>query len=288
MSTEEMAHPIEEALARVLLVQARPESQQRSRDRILLAARERRVPRRRGVRRGLLVLAATLMLSGSAFAAALPMAAGSLPGDLLYPVKLAGESLRLTFARGAEADVRLHLEFSQTRIDEMGRALESGRPDALTDLSGRYSSHIDDAFDLARNERDLLALIHDALERHGSVLASLLADAPPEARDALTTSIEASGRADAAVTSAMDRAEGSESEPGGGAAGGEGGSPAPPPSAAPTSEAPQPGTAPTEAPPDDSVPAPTSAPTGEPSSTPSTAPTSVPSAQPTATPSSQP
>lgn len=268
-------YPVEEALVRFFRVAAPEEAKERTRDRLLLAAQHRPPPTRRTAKRIVLVLAATLMLSGGAFAAALPVAAGSLPGDALYRVKLAGESLRLTFARGAEADVRLHLEFAQTRLDEMARAVEAERSEALAELARRYIAHVRSAFGLAGDDEELLALVQGALQRHEPVLEALLAEAPASAKDALQRSIDASTKAEGAVADALERR-------GDGPAGSGGATPATSapttvPSGSPTGT---PDARPTEAP----VPTQTPTSSAQPTSTPSGPPSPPPSGQPTSTP----
>lgn len=61
------------------------------------------------------------------------VAAGSLPGDFLYPAKRVAEDARLTLTWGAAARARLHLERAQARLTELERLLhDEGRYDADT------------------------------------------------------------------------------------------------------------------------------------------------------------
>jgi hypothetical protein len=53
-------------------------------------------------------------------------ASDSLPGDVLYPVKLAGEDLRLSLASNPEAQVGLALQFSDERITEIEAMVKRG------------------------------------------------------------------------------------------------------------------------------------------------------------------
>jgi len=55
-------------------------------------------------------------------------ASDSLPGDLLYPVKLAGEDLRLSMASAPESQVQLALQFADERIAELEGLLERELP----------------------------------------------------------------------------------------------------------------------------------------------------------------
>jgi len=53
-------------------------------------------------------------------------ASDSLPGDVLYPVKLAGEDLRLSFASRPESQVELALQFADERVAEVEALAERG------------------------------------------------------------------------------------------------------------------------------------------------------------------
>jgi hypothetical protein len=53
-------------------------------------------------------------------------ASDSLPGDVLYPVKLAGEDLRLSLASTPESQVELALQFADERVAELEALVERG------------------------------------------------------------------------------------------------------------------------------------------------------------------
>jgi hypothetical protein len=52
------------------------------------------------------------------------LAAGSLPGDFLYPVKLVTERAKFLLTRDAEGKAELRIEFSDERLDELIRTAE--------------------------------------------------------------------------------------------------------------------------------------------------------------------
>jgi hypothetical protein len=66
---------------------------------------------------------------------AITLAAGSLPGDWLYPVKLAGEEVRLALLSGQAARAEYHLLRAQTRAEEVRRLVREGRPVDETTLT---------------------------------------------------------------------------------------------------------------------------------------------------------
>lgn len=78
-------------------------------------SRSARAPR---IRRRLSRLVATVVVAASAVG----LVAGSaqaLPGDVLYPLKRAGESIELAVARGPAAEGRVNLEHAETRLTEL-------------------------------------------------------------------------------------------------------------------------------------------------------------------------
>jgi hypothetical protein len=81
-----------------------------------------------------------MMSIGVAYASA-----ESLPGDSLYPVKLAGERLRLALAPGDVAEARLHLRLAGERLRESARLSEMGREDKVEMLMGSYVEEVEAA-----------------------------------------------------------------------------------------------------------------------------------------------
>lgn len=72
------------------------------------------------------VLVATILVVGLVFGAG-QAAADSLPGELLYPLKLAGEATRLKLTTGLEAKTELAVDLAERRLDEIVAMLEEGR-----------------------------------------------------------------------------------------------------------------------------------------------------------------
>jgi hypothetical protein len=59
---------------------------------------------------------------------ALSLSANSLPGDWLYPVKLASEEARLSLTVSQSARAEYHLQRAQNRAEELQRLVRAGRP----------------------------------------------------------------------------------------------------------------------------------------------------------------
>jgi len=75
-------------------------------------------------------------------------AADSLPGEMLYPVKLAGEDLRVSLASTPEDEVSLALQFSDERTTEIQALVEQGLPVPDT-VVARMERHIVQAMNQA-------------------------------------------------------------------------------------------------------------------------------------------
>jgi len=103
-----------------------------------------------------IVIVLSLMAGGTAYASQ-----GSLPGDLLYPVKIGTEDARLLIAGDSADKVNLNLQFAQTRLEEMDK-LASSDEEKTGIAVNRYRDNLDAA-------RAHLRSISDA-----SVLSNLL------------------------------------------------------------------------------------------------------------------
>lgn len=91
--------------------------------------------------RGLAILAVIAGLVGSATVAS----ADSLPDDLLYSVKLAGEQLRLAIAVSPEDHASVELSIAEHRLDEAERLATAGREDDTIIATAAYGSALADA-----------------------------------------------------------------------------------------------------------------------------------------------
>jgi hypothetical protein len=109
----------------------------------------------------------------------------ALPGDALYPVKLALEKVELLVTLDPQAQLRLHVEFSQLRLAEMQRLLALGRYADLSIATANYRNHVSQALVLARTLAaqspalgvELAAALR-AQALHLGVLAGLAPQAP--------------------------------------------------------------------------------------------------------------
>jgi len=76
-------------------------------------------------------------------------ASNSLPGDFLYPVKMATERVRLAFSFSDEGTADLHARFAEERAEEMARLVETNRAEKLQEVMKRLQDHLEQVESLA-------------------------------------------------------------------------------------------------------------------------------------------
>lgn len=134
-----------------------------------------------------IVLALSAAAGGTAYASQ-----GSLPGDTLYPVKLATEQVRMALPGDDAAKAERALGFAETRIEEIEALAESDRAQHLGLAADKY----DDAMDvvLARLERaanegmvagNVTVNLAEATARHLSLLDKIYEMVPEQAKPAI-------------------------------------------------------------------------------------------------------
>ena len=95
---------------------------------------------RRRPRTGWLSLAAALLLVTLLSIGTMNAAAGSLPGDTLYPLKRAGETAWLALPRPLLQQVEARMALAQTRLDEVYRLSERGDTTRAAQALADYQS----------------------------------------------------------------------------------------------------------------------------------------------------
>jgi len=142
-----------------------------------------------------IVLAISAAGGGTAYASQ-----GSLPGDVLYPVKLGTEQVRLILADDA-ADAELWLEFANIRVGEMSALAEKGRPENIDIAVNGYgeamamaTQKMEAASGKGLAIADIADLVASATLIHVGALESLIEDeiVPAEAYSGIDTAIGAS------------------------------------------------------------------------------------------------
>ena len=135
----------------------------------------------------LVVLIIALVTSTSGVALA---AQGTLPGDQLYPVKIALEQIELAVTPGAAGSTRLHLTFADQRLVEVQSLVMQGRFQNVTQAAENFERHMASALEgldrLAEQDRaqavELAASLEETLSGQLPMISILAEIAPPEWR----------------------------------------------------------------------------------------------------------
>lgn len=150
-----------------------------------------------------LVAAVLVLASGAGTVWA---AQSALPGDVLYPVKRASESVRLALARDPGAKARLHLELADRRLEELRALLERRRAGEAVDIGAAMrafeaeiagtEADVERGAALGQDLAALVAHVMERIEAHLARLAELRdTQVPPQAREAIQRAIDNAERA---------------------------------------------------------------------------------------------
>ncbi len=154
------------------------------------------------------VLAISALGGGTAYASQ-----GSLPGDVLYPVKLSTEHVRVAFAGGDTDKAELYLTFANSRVEEMTALAERGRPEKVNIAVNGY----DEAMAMATQKMeaasgkglgiaDISELVAEATSKHISTLEDEVYDkVPDEAKPAIQKAIDVSANGQGNALRALAR-----------------------------------------------------------------------------------
>jgi len=135
-----------------------------------------------------------VLVAGGSTAAA---ASNSLPGEILYPVKLATERVQFAFTFSEEGTARLHAKFAGRRAEELARLAEAGNTDRVPGLVSRFEDHLEEIEGLAARIRErehpdvvwlpeLRQRVQQNAVRDGSLLERTEEGVPEHARPIIT------------------------------------------------------------------------------------------------------
>jgi hypothetical protein len=126
-------------------------------------------------------IVASLVLIFGGWVATVNASFGSLPGDFLYPVKLATERVQLTLAATSEQKARLHTEFAGRRLDEVIEISSSSVEGKVEKVRGAVESFKESitsatnaVSDIATSSPESAAAIAIAVDQKMEVMASVL------------------------------------------------------------------------------------------------------------------
>jgi hypothetical protein len=146
----------------------------------------------------------TAVLGGGAIWAA----KDSLPGDLLYPVKLAAEDVRLALASAPGGQVDLALQFVEERTGEVGALVATGRqvPDGAIARMERHIERVLTQTAWATDEEitGLLMQIGERTRTQAQILEKLRSTVPGSARAGLERAVTVCRQAAQAAEDGLD------------------------------------------------------------------------------------
>jgi hypothetical protein len=155
-----------------------------------------------------MVLALSAIGGGTAYASQ-----ASLPGDTLYPVKLATEEFRMMLPGGDAAKTERALGFAERRVQEMLALAEGERSQHLDMAAAKYEDAIKNVIarlervrDRASNGANITAIVGNATARHLGVLDRVYDLVPDEAKAAVARAREASLGGQQNVLAALSKA----------------------------------------------------------------------------------
>lgn len=106
-----------------------------------------------------LLVALFAMGTGAAFASQ-----NAIPGDILYPVKITTEQIRVSITADEAKKATLHLEFAAQRLREMARLAEENRLDAPDTILANYQAELQKSRDLLRGNQGKAAKIAELID----------------------------------------------------------------------------------------------------------------------------
>ena len=123
----------------------------------------------------------------------------TLPGDSLYPVKLAAERLRMAISLTQNEELRLRLQFASERLEEANELAARNRGEEIEPLMRQYAAELEAANGILRRQRDrdseatsVYRLIRHQLDQQQAQLMAIQDLVSDEARPAVEHALAAS------------------------------------------------------------------------------------------------
>jgi CHASE3 domain sensor protein len=162
-----------------------------------------------------LTLVISLLASGVGVVSA---SAASLPGDALYPIKMAREQVALSLSFSNEGDEALLTEFAEERLNEAEALIEQHRLEDLPTALAGFDSALDQLNALVNETGDQqpgsLEHLQARLDKHIEVLHQVMEKAPEQAQEALQNAIEKSSHSRDVIESVRGGGQPSDNAPG--------------------------------------------------------------------------
>ncbi|MEE9398792.1 MAG: DUF4382 domain-containing protein, partial [Dehalococcoidales bacterium] len=137
----------------------------------------------------------------------------SLPGELLYPVKIATEQTRLVLTPSAEGKAKLHIALAERRMEEMTEMSRRGQSEQVAKLVPMVVQHLEEAKQVivalgeGKDAQEMKTKLEESAIRQLAGLEGTLEQATEDTKPAIAQALEASGESygaaiEAAIVSA--------------------------------------------------------------------------------------
>jgi len=152
-------------------------------------------------------IAALLLVVSLIGAGTVRVAAGSLPDSFLYPIKLTTERVQLALTTTPAGKARLHMSYSERRLDEARALLEAGQgvsEATLQAMEREHSGALTAISQVSEQERpSLLADFAFLMERHQVTLLEIKPEVSPPDQETVDKALETTGEHQQVATEAM-------------------------------------------------------------------------------------
>ncbi|RJQ40696.1 MAG: hypothetical protein C4555_01120 [Dehalococcoidia bacterium] len=151
-----------------------------------------------GIRVPVAVLLAVFAVAGSGVTIAYA-SQSSLPGEVLYPVKISSENVRLAFTVTPESKAKLNLELAGRRVEEAVTQSVRGQ-DVSGTTAQAVARHLDavikeiESLDNEEKSKSLISQLSVSTINQQATLSQLIAETPESKHAALEETIDASRR----------------------------------------------------------------------------------------------
>jgi hypothetical protein len=157
------------------------------------------------------VILACLVVGGSGVALA---SQSTLPGERLYPVKIALEGVELLVTTDPAEKIQLHSQFAQARLAEIQELATLGRYNYIRETVSNFEAHVTQASQLlsvlARKDpqkaKELAVALKASFASQRTFLGFLIAAVPQEVTPELRRAIGIAASSEIAVQAALDQA----------------------------------------------------------------------------------
>ncbi len=137
----------------------------------------------------------------------------SIPGDTVYPIKLALEKVELVTSVSANQDARLQILFSQRRLSELQATILEGRYEYISVVAQAFQSQIRQTLksldQLSSADQqivyNLISNFNNSLNIQTLTLTALATMIPPQERDGVAEAIDASSQGSLRMQDLMEK-----------------------------------------------------------------------------------